>query len=89
VNVVALGTDGNVWQRAWDHYNFYGWFNWGNPGVGLDQGVGTAGFGDDRLDVSAGHDPQLYDRVWISGLRPWSSDAQSENQAYPVDMSTW
>jgi hypothetical protein len=77
IDVVALGSDGNVWQQAWDHGSLGNWTNWGNPGATLAFGPGAVGAGEGRLDVtSQSLTDTFYDRFWNWGLGPWYSDAR-------------
>jgi hypothetical protein len=95
VDVVALGTDGNVWQRAWDNYTLYGWWSgWGNPGEPMNwaAGPGAVGLGDNRLDVAVGTltSPSLrvYDRFWNWGLGPWATGSLASPYS-TIDISSW
>lgn len=92
VDVVAHGGDGNIWQRAWDHGTFFGWFSWGNPGSPVQYSPSSVGLGDGRLDVTTstistgGYNVQVWVRRWDSGLSVWGDDAQYENSL--VDISS-
>lgn len=92
VDVVVTSTDGNVWQRGWDHNSFSGWFSWGNPGPGFSSRPGAVGLGDFRLEAAAtNYTPgsQAWRRVWDWGGFPaWSDDSQYEN-TIDIDISAW
>lgn len=97
VNVVVLGTDGNIWQKAWDH-NFQGsWFNWGHFGE-CSWGVGAVGAGDGgvvlgggRLDVTClnTNSETFFDRGYDWGLGPWLEFSDSFPLNSTVDVSSW
>jgi hypothetical protein len=92
VDVVVLGNDGNVWQRNWDHYNFYGWFNFGNPGSSFLRGPGAVGMGDGRIWVySATEAGEAYERYWDNGLFPaWFDEGPTgSGSGVTFDVSAW
>jgi hypothetical protein len=89
IDVFALGLDGNVWHRTWDHGVFGGWVSWGSPsGIFLNRGVGAVGLGDGMVDAASGQYPYLYHRYYNAGLSSWVDEPWAY-QYSTVDMSAW
>ena len=59
----GLGTDGAMYQRAWDGDHFGEWVNLGGHFVGLPSAVT---WGPGRLDLTTGigTDGAMYQRAW-------------------------
>jgi astacin (peptidase family M12A) len=76
LDVYTVGQDGNVWQAYWNGAtspNWQGWFNIGNPGVGL-MDVSVISRSATKYDVFAtGLDRNIYHRSYNGSWGAWTN----------------